>query len=150
MADTVKSYSEMLRRVLGDRLAPDAESFFDMVAPDGVVEFPFAPPGFSKRLVGHDALAAHLKRVGGRVEFHRMGEPTVHRTVDPDLVIIEFEGFGRGIATGQPYHQTYIAVIRMVGEYIAHIREYWNPLEVFRTLKSQSEVEEFSCGIWPE
>lgn len=41
MTDSVKSFSAMLRTALGDRIAPDADSFLDMMADDGVMEFPF-------------------------------------------------------------------------------------------------------------
>jgi uncharacterized protein len=150
MTDTVKSYSAMLRLVLGDRLKPDAETFFEMVAPDGVVEFVFAPPGMSRRLEGKEALAKHLSRVGGRINFDRMSEPVIHETSDPEVLIIEFEGFGRGVATGEPYEQRYISVIRTRGGHIVHIKEYWDPLAVLSTLKGAAVVEELAGGLWPD
>ena len=150
MIDTVQSYSAMLRLALGDRLATGAETFLEMVAPDGVVEFPFAPPGFLDRLEGRDALAAHLKRVGGRVKFDRMSEPLVHTTKDPEVLIIEFDGYGRGVTTDEPYEQRYICVVRTRGGHIVHIREYWNPLAVLRTLKGSAAVEALAAGIWPD
>lgn len=150
MSDTVQSYSAMLRRALGDRLAPNALTFQEMVAPDGVVEFPFAPPGFASRLDGRDALVAHLKRVGGRVKFDRMSEPVIHATNDPEVLIIEFDGFGHGVTTGEPYQQRYICVIRTRGGNIVHIREYWNPLAVLRTLKGSGPVEALAAGVWPD
>ena len=46
MSETIsaESFPAMLRRVLGNRLKPDAETFPDMFAVDGVLEYPFAPP----------------------------------------------------------------------------------------------------------
>lgn len=150
MTDTVQSYSAMLRLALGERLVPEAQTFLEMVAPDGVVEFPFAPPGFSNRLEGRDALAAHLKRVGGRVKFDRMSAPLIHGTDDAEVLIIEFEGFGRGVTTGEPYEQRYICVVRTRGGHIVHIKEYWNPLAVLRTLKGSAAVEALAEGVWPD
>ena len=150
MTDTVKSYSAMLRLALGDRLVPEAESFFEMVSENGIVEFPFAPPGFAPRLQGREALGAHLARVGGRVEFHRMTDPIIHETADPEVLIIEFDGFGQGVTTGEPYEQRYISVVRTRDGHIVHIREYWNPLAVLRTLKGQATVDAMAEGVWPD
>jgi hypothetical protein len=120
-----------------------------MVAADGVVEFPFALPGMANRLEGRDALAAHLQRVGGRVKFDRMSEPLIHQTTDAGVLIIVFEGFGHGVTTGEPYEQRYIAVIRVRDGHIVHIKEYWNPLAILRTLKGHAVVEELAAGAWP-
>ena len=149
MTDTVKSYSAMLRRALDNYLTPGAESFRNMVAVDGVVEFPFAPPGFSSRLEGRDALVAHLTAVGGRVEFDNISEPLIHHTTDPEVLILEFEGSGRGVTTGEPYEQRYISVVRLRDGHIKHIKEYWNPLALLRTLKGSAQVEALAAGVWP-
>ncbi|WP_374650956.1 nuclear transport factor 2 family protein, partial [Rhizorhabdus sp.] len=99
----------MLRRALGDRIDRDANSFVEMMAENGVMEFPYAPIGLPARLDGRAAIARHLENVGGMIAFDRMGEPTIHPSTDPDVVIIEFAGFGRGVTTGEPYDQSYIS-----------------------------------------
>ena len=130
--DAIPHFSSMLRTALGDRLAPGAATFLDMFAEDGVMEFPFAPPGMTARLEGREALAAHLQLLTGMVAFEDMGPPTVHRA--PDVVVLEFEGRGRGLATGTPYVQTYVSVIRIGRGRIVHYRDYWNPLVVLATV----------------
>lgn len=52
MTDTVESFSTMLRKALGYRIDADASTFLEMVADDGVMEFPFSPQGFPTRLDG--------------------------------------------------------------------------------------------------
>lgn len=47
MADEFQSFSDMLRKGLGDRLDARADSFVDMVADDVVMEFPYAPREWS-------------------------------------------------------------------------------------------------------
>lgn len=141
MADDIGSFSTMLRAALGSRLAADADSFIDMVAADVVMEFPFAPPGMVRRLDGRDAIAQHLEGLSGLIAFDGMGEAVVHRSTDPDLFVLEFEGFGTGVETGEPYAQTYISVIRLRAGRIVAYRDYWNPLVVLRTLRGAAVID---------
>ena len=140
MIDTVRSYSAMLRRALEGRVAADARTF---------VQFPFAPAGMAKRIVGRDALAAHLERVGGRIRFDRITEPVIHRTGDPEVLILEFEAYGRGVGSGEPYEQGYVSVIRTRGRRIVHIKEYWNPLAALRALRGKTAVDALTADMWP-
>ncbi|MEH3123546.1 MAG: nuclear transport factor 2 family protein [Sphingomonas phyllosphaerae] len=134
-----------MRDALGGRIDPDANGFVEMMADDGVMEFPYAPAGMPTKLEGRAAIAAHLERIGGMIVFDRMGTAIVHPSTDPDLVVIEFEGFGRGVATGEPYDQRYISVIRTVGGRITHYRDYWNPLVVLRAVKGSAPVDAFGA-----
>lgn len=140
MTDTVKSFSAMLRQALGARLKPEAETFVQMFATDGVMEFPYAPPGVTTRVEGREALAAYLQRFAGLVEVERISDVVKHETSDPEVSILEFSGFGRGLATGEPYEQRYISVIRIRDGHIVHYKDYWNPLEIIRTLRGQEFI----------
>lgn len=146
MTETVQSFSAMLRKALGDRIDPDAGSFVDMMAENGVMEFPYAPPGFSIRLEGREAIRQHLAGVGDMIAFDRVGEPTVYSSTDPDMVIIEFEGFGRGVSTGEPYDQRYISVIRTQGGRILHYRDYWNPIVLLRATRGAALIDALVAG----
>jgi ketosteroid isomerase-like protein len=146
MSDDIQTFSAMLRRALGSRIDTDAASFTDMMAEHAVMEFPYALPGLPTRLDGRDAVARHLERAAGLIAFDRIGEPTVHPSTDPNLVIIEFEGFGQGVETGEPYDQRYISVIRTEGGHIVHYREYWNPIAVLRATKGAALVELLTGG----
>lgn len=141
MADEFQSFSDMLRKGLGDRLDARADSFVDMVADDVVMEFPYAPPGMVTRLESKAAIAGHLRNLGGMLAFDRMTEPVVHRSTDPDLFVLEFTGHGKGVETGEPYDQQYISVIRLRDGKIVHYRDYWNPLVVLRALRGSAVVD---------
>ncbi len=146
MTDSVESFSTMLRKALGDRIDADASTFLEMVADDGVMEFPYSPPGFPIRLDGRAAIARHLEGLSDVIAFDRMGEPTVHPSTDPNVVIIEFEGFGRGVATGEPYDQSYVSVIRTGGGRIVHYRDYWNPIVVLRATRGAALIDALVAG----
>jgi ketosteroid isomerase-like protein len=146
MSDNLQSFSAMLRRALGKHLAPNAQTFAEMFAPDGVMEFPFAGPGMPDRLQGRSALVSHLETLAEALEFHEIGEPQIHTTTDPETFILEFEGFGRGVKTGAPYRQRYISVIRIRGGYIAHYRDYWNPIAILQTLNGPAALGPMITG----
>lgn len=141
MSDEIESFSAMLRKALGDRIDKGASSFVDMMAEHAVMEFPYALPGLPVRLDGREAVARHLERAAGIIAFDRMGAPTVHRSIDPDLIILEFDGFGHGVETGEPYDQRYISVIRTDNGRITHYRDYWNPIAVLRARKGTAHVD---------
>jgi hypothetical protein len=146
MTDSVGSFSAMLRQVLGNRVAMEAVSFLDMLADDAVMEFPFSPPGLATRLDGKPAIVSHLATLGDMIAFDHMGEPTVHVTTDPDVTIVEFDGFGRGVSTGASYDQRYISVIRTAAGRIVHYRDYWNPLVVLRAIRGDAVVDALANG----
>lgn len=146
MTDTVQSFSAALRTALGDRIAVDASSFLEMFAEDGVMEYPFAPAGMTTRVEGRNALAAHLKELSKSIAFDHIGTITVHPMSDPDAVVLEFEGFGRGVITGEPYEQRYVSIVRMRNGRIVHYRDYWNPLVILRATKGSAAVETLTGG----
>ena len=140
MIDPVQSFSAMLRQTLGEHLEPGAKTFVQMFAEDGVMEFPYALPS-PRRVEGREALAAHLEFLAGRVEFLSVSDVVKHETGDPEVFIIEFSGFGRSVATGEPFEQRYISVIRVRDGHIVHYKDYWNPIAVLRTMRGREFVE---------
>jgi ketosteroid isomerase-like protein len=140
MIDTVQSFSAMLRETLGDRLNPGAETFVEMFAEDGVMEFPYALPS-PRRLEGREALAAHLAYLARLVELLSVSDVVKHETTDPEVFIVEFASSGRAVATGEPFEQRYISVIRVRDGHIVHYKDYWNPLAILRTMRGREFVE---------
>jgi ketosteroid isomerase-like protein len=132
--DPLESFSGMLRSAIGDLLQPDAESFLEMFAEDGVMEFPYAPPGGVTRLDGRAALASYLQGFPEILQIDRMTKSVVHRTMNPEVVILEFDCVGRGVRTGEPYDQRYISVITLRNGLIVHYSDYWNPLVALRAI----------------
>jgi ketosteroid isomerase-like protein len=149
MTETLESFALMLRGALGDRLDPDAVSFHEMFDPDGVMEFPFAYADLPRRIEGRAALAGHISMLATLITFDRMSEPTIIQTNDPDTVVLEFEGFGTGIATGEPYEQRYVSIIRTRNGRIVHYKDYWNPLAVLGALRGAGEVAKLTGGEVP-
>jgi uncharacterized protein len=114
--------------------AKDMAGFAALWAPDGTLEFPFAPPGYPARLDGRDAVRDYLAGYPDLVDVREIASRTRHATTDPDTVVVEFEAAGFSVATGAPYRLRYIAVITVTDAGIASYRDYWSPLDAARAL----------------
>jgi ketosteroid isomerase-like protein len=133
-------------RALELLIAQDMAGFAGLWAEDGVLEFPFAAPGFPSRLEGRAAVAAYMS---GYPDILRISEfPTVvmHQSVDPDVVIVEFEAAGTVVATGAPYRMRYIAVITVRDGEIASYRDYWSPAAAAEVVGGSSELHDAFGG----
>ena len=133
--DSAESFPAMLRRVLGNRLKPDAETFPDMFAVDGVFEYPFAPPGLNTPMIGRAAIIANFQRIRKLLRIDGVADVSKIETSDPDTVVLEFSGRGEGVITREAYDQRYISVIRMRDGNIVHYKDYWNPIAFLRAVK---------------
>lgn len=118
----------MLKRALGSLVNQDADGFLSLMAEDGVMEFPYAPPGRPRQVTGRGALAPYVAEIASLITIDAIEGPRMHRTADPAVMILEFTGTGRAVATGKPYRQDYISVIETGGGRIVRYRDYWNPL----------------------
>lgn len=133
--DSVESFPAMLRRVLGKRLRPNAETFPDMFAADGVLEYPFAPPGLNTPIAGRDAIIANFQRIRPLLRIDGVADVSEIEVSDPDMVVLEFTGHGEGLITKEAYIQRYISVIRMRDGNIVHYKDYWNPIAFLQAVK---------------
>lgn len=133
--DSVESFPAMLRRVLGKRLRPNAETFPDMFAADGVLEYPFAPPGLNTPIAGRDAIIANFQRIRPLLRIDGVADVSEIEVSDPDMVVLEFTGHGEGLITKEAYIQRYISVIRMRDGNIVHYKDYWNPIAFLQVVK---------------
>ena len=143
MSDTgsVESFPAMLRRVLGDRLRPGLETFPDMFAHDGVLEYPYAPPGLKAMHIGRDAIVANFQKIRPLLRIDEVFDVTEIKVSDAEVVVLEFKGRGEGVVTKEPYDQRYISVIRVRDGLIVHYRDYWNPLALVRAVKGSHVTE---------
>ncbi|MEV5545664.1 nuclear transport factor 2 family protein [Streptomyces sp. NPDC052309] len=112
-------------RLLLDKNIPDWVALW---AEDGVMEFPFAPEGWPARLEGREAVAAYMRHYPDHIDLHDFPDVRIHRTADPEVIVVEMRGVGRLVETGAPFDATYIAVVTVREGRIAHYRDYWNPL----------------------
>ncbi|GGX74463.1 nuclear transport factor 2 family protein [Streptomyces hiroshimensis] len=124
------SPAELYRHSLRLLLDKDIPAWVGLWAERGVMEFPFAPPGWPERLEGREAIAAYMHDYPDRIDLHDFPDLKIHKTTDPGTIVVEMRGVGRVVATGIPFDMTYIAVVTVRDGRFTSYRDYWNPLAV--------------------
>jgi len=121
-------------------LEHDMAGFAGLWAEDGVLEFPFAGPGYPKRVEGREAITEYLRDYPNLLDVREVVAKTVHETTDPAVVVAEFTVAGVVVATRKPYELSYIAVITVEDGFIRHYRDYWSPLAAAEVLGGADEL----------
>ena len=104
----------------------DMAPFLALFHEDGVMEYPFRPPGPPERIAGKPALAAALGHYPDHLRLHRILPHATHHA--PDVMVLEFAADGTAVATNRNFHQTYVAVIAHSDGKVSSWRDYWDPL----------------------
>lgn len=131
---------DVVDRAMDLLLAHDMAGFAGLWAVDGTVEFPFAPDGYPQRLDGRAAVAEYLRDFTDHIDLHAITSRTVHQTLDPGVVVVEFEVDGTAVRTGRPYRMRYISVITVREGEILGYRDYWSPLAAAEALGGADEL----------
>ncbi|UQI45225.1 nuclear transport factor 2 family protein [Streptomyces sp. HU2014] len=124
------SPAELYRHSLSLLLDKDIPAWVGLWAEHGVMEFPFAPPGWPGRLDGREAVAAYMRDYPDHIDLHDFPDLKIHETADPGTLVVEMRGVGRMVTTGSPFDMTYIAVVTVQDGRFTSYRDYWNPLAV--------------------
>ena len=116
---------EVLERRRKLLVARDMDAFADLFAEDGVIEMPFAAPGLPDRLEGREAIREFSARAETRaLEITDLRTRQVHRTDDPEVVVIEITTTGRVTTTGETFEAPCIQVFRIRDGRIVLFRDY--------------------------
>ncbi|HEY1573365.1 MAG TPA: nuclear transport factor 2 family protein [Pseudonocardiaceae bacterium] len=106
-------------------IARDMDAFADLFAADGVIEIPFAANGLPTRLAGREAIREFTARSGRRpLEITDLRTVQVHRTLDPEVVIMELVTVGRVTTTGQSFEVPCVQVFRIRDGQILLFRDH--------------------------
>ncbi|HZG05405.1 MAG TPA: nuclear transport factor 2 family protein [Streptomyces sp.] len=131
---------------LQDRLlAHDMDGFADLWAPDGTMDFPFAPPGWP-RPRGREEVRAYLRDYTDHVDLRAITHQKRHETGDPDTLVLEWGVDGTALATGRPYRIDYVAVITVGEQGVVSYRDYWSPLAAGHALGRLPELVAATTG----
>ncbi|MGW7365377.1 nuclear transport factor 2 family protein [Streptomyces sp. NPDC054841] len=125
------SPADLYRHSLRLLLDEDIAAWVGLWAEHGVMEFPFAPPGWPERLHGREAIAAYMRDYPDHIDLHDFPDLRIHRTTDTGTIVVEMRGVGRMVETGAPFDMTYIAVVTVQDGRFTSYRDYWNPLAVY-------------------
>jgi uncharacterized protein len=138
MPFTPREIAEQVHKmVAGERVV-----FADLFAADGVMVYPFAPPGHPPELQGREAIRAFFSDMGQSRELFAMEgvEARAWETDDPEVVVTEITHHGRSNVTGAPYRFTALGVIRVRGGQIVRYDDYMDPIALARLLGRTREL----------
>ena len=80
----------------------DGEHYFDTIADDAVFEFRYDFPGWPRRTESRDALMALYRGYGDGIVLNRADALVVHPCRDGRVVVLEYEVYGRVVASSAP------------------------------------------------
>lgn len=110
--------------------ANDPGAVADLMAEDGVIEWPFAVPTAPQRLEGRDGIREYVTQspLASLLRFDDLRLFAIHETVDPEVIVLETTTCGTVAATGRRFELPAIAVLRIRDGEIVSYRDYVNPL----------------------
>jgi len=138
MSRTPREVAEQVRLMV----AGEGVTFADLFAADGVMAYPFAPPGQPPELRGREAIRAFFAAMGqSRGLFDMEGiEALVRETDDPEVVVTEITHHGWSRVTSAPYRFTALGVIRVRDGEIVRYDDYMDPIALARLLGRTGEL----------
>ena len=124
---------ELIRKMVEGR---DGVLFSQLFADDGVIEYPFAAPGFPTVYSGRPAIEGLVERMRGARDLFDIHEVTAvaHETTDPEVVVAEIEHSGHSHVNDAPYKVSALGIIRVRDGKIVHYRDYMNPVAMAELL----------------
>jgi ketosteroid isomerase-like protein len=137
MSRSPRDVVELVRRMV----AGEGVRFADLFAADGVLRYPFAPPGMPRELAGRDTISAFHGAEGARDLLKMEGvDMVVRETDDPEVVVTEIEHYGRSAALDGPYRFRALAVVRVRDGEIVSYDDYIVPIALATLLGRKQDL----------
>lgn len=113
-------------------------TWMDIWSEDAIVEFPYAPDQFPKRLEGKNAIYEYYKNVSPVFELLEEKPLATYPSSDPLVAVFETSMHFRILSTGKDYCQDYIGIVKVRDDgRIILYREYWDPLRILEALQHE-------------
>ena len=103
---------QVVQRLLDGIARGPTPALAELYEADAVVELPFARPG-GLRLEGRAAIRDHFARAAQAPLTLLPVAVTIHRTLDPEVVIAEYDYEGRAIETGRSFVVSNVQIVRV-------------------------------------
>jgi uncharacterized protein len=127
-----REVAEQVRKMV----AGEGVVFADLFAADGVLAYPFAPPGQPTELRGRDAIRARFAGLGQSRDLFAMAgvDAVTWQTDDPEVAITQITHHGTSNVTGAPYRFTALGIIRVRDGLIVRYEDYMDSVALARLL----------------
>lgn len=118
----------------------DMEKLMTFWAENGVLEFPFHPPGAPDQIVGKSAIDAYFQETTGNKKARAFPITGAYPMLDPHFVFLEFDGELENLVTGEQYTNKYCVLFKFNADgAVTLFREYFDSLKRQR-FESQKEA----------
>ena len=115
----------------------ERDGLADMMAPDGVIEWPFSRGETPRRIEGRDNIRDYLRNspMAGLIHIEDLRPDAVYETSDPEVIVAETSTIGRVVATGARFELHAVAILRIRDGEIVMYRDYINPFAAAEAIK---------------
>ncbi len=125
-----------------ESLVDDHERWKELIADDIVWDLPYAPSlGHPRQLAGREAVIRHAQWFISEVSGFRFYDAQVSALADPGMSVGVVRAKGLIRSTGRPYEQEYVVFLTVRDGKIAHLREYFNPVQAAVALDAPIAVD---------
>jgi len=122
---------ERIRELLALAGAMDVEGMARYLAPDVVMELPYAPPPLPRRYDGLSEVLGFQRMVAGLFSSFSIEVERVHVVENGPVVVAEFRSVGAVAESGRPYRNRYVTVFELdPGGRVRRWREFYDPAGV--------------------
>jgi ketosteroid isomerase-like protein len=125
------SAGDRIRELLARAGAIDVEGIARFLAPDIVMELPYAPPPLPRRYDGLSAVLGFQRSSATLFSSFAIEVERVHVVEHAAVVVAEYQSAGVVAASGRPYRNHYITVFELDrSDRIRRWREFYDPAAV--------------------
>lgn len=125
----------VVRRYLDAVGALDLDALADTFADDVVMDLPYAPPGFPRRVEGSDGVIAFFAGMPDMITPLRFHDYRLDALADdPGSIVAQYASDARILATDRPYRNTYISRFQVSDGAITWFAEYFDPVTLVEAL----------------
>ena len=124
-------------RMMGALGRKDWNTAFACMTEDVCCDWPYLPiPDMPHRMVGRDAVRHFFD--AGQAPFAGLNYQIdqVFELLDPQTLIVEYRSDSRHLASGLPYRNSYLGILRFRDGQVCYWREYINPQTITELQKA--------------
>jgi uncharacterized protein len=108
----------------------DMDKLMNFWAEDGVLEFPFHPPGTSDRVEGKSKITQYFNGTKGNKKPLAFPIKGSYPMLDPQMVLLEFQGQLQNMVTEEQYTNEYVVLFSFnEARKVKLFREYFDSLK---------------------
>ena len=101
---------------------------FGLMTADVLCDWPYKPiPAKDAEMRGRDTIRAFFATGQDAFEGLNYRIDAIHELLDPDTLIAEYRSDSRHLASGLPYRNAYLGILRFRDGCVCYWREYINP-----------------------